>query len=524
MNANRAQSKAERKRKLINRQRRIQHRLRDRSWTDQAKPMFTARNIHYQLADRTRGLGPGGIGAMHLLARRTGLVQAIDGRLHLLKVHLPYHESDHVLNIAYNLLSGGTCLEDIELWRNDEAYLDALGAKRIPDPTTAGDFCRRFKERDVELLMDIINDVRVKVWQQQPAEFFEEAIIEADGTMAETTGQCKQGMDINHKGQWGYQPLVVSLANTSEPLCLVNRSGNRPSHEGAAARFDQAIALCRRAGFKRVLLRGDTDFAQTKHLDGWHGRGVRFIFGLDAMPNLVEIAESLENEAWMPLRRDPQYTVKTVPRERPVNVKEAIVRSREFENIRLQSEEVAEFDYAPGACRRSYRIVVVRKNLSVEKGDAVLFDDIRYFFYITNNRTMTASGIVRSANDRCNQENLIKELKSGVRALQMPVDHLVSNWAYMVMASLAWTLKAWFALLLPERGRWKQKHRQEKTTVLRMKFKRFVNAFVRVPCQVVRTGRRWVYRLLAWNPWQPVFLRGVDALCTMPTWRHPLRC
>jgi hypothetical protein len=524
VSTNKAQSKAERKRKLIHRKRRIQWRLRDRQWEDQPRPMFSAGNIHYELADRARGLGSGGIGAMHMLATRTGLVEAIDRRLHLLKVHLPYHESDHVLNIAYNLLAGGACLEDIELWRNDEVYLDALGAQRIPDPTTAGDFCRRFEATDVEILMNTINDVRVKVWQQQPASFLEEVVIDGDGTMAETTGECKQGMDINHKGQWGYQPLLISLANTAEPLYLVNRSGNRPSHEGAAVRFDQAIALCRRAGFKRVLLRGDTDFTQTRYLDGWHGAGVRFIFGIDAMPNLVEIAESLENKAWKPLRRDAKYTVKTLPRERPVNVKEAIVRKRGFENIRLQSEEVAEFDYAPGRCRRSYRIVVVRKNLSIERGELALFDDVRYLFYITNIRTMTSSGIVRSANDRCNQENLIKQLKSGARALQMPVDNLVSNWAYMVMASLAWTLKAWFALLLPERGRWRQKHRKEKATVLRMGFKRFVNAFVRVPCQVVRTGGRLVYRLLAWNPWQHVFLRGVDALYAMSAWRHPLRC
>ena len=524
MSTNKAQSKAERKRKLINRQRRIQWRLRNRQGDDQPRPMFTAGNIHYELADRARGLGPGGIGAMHMLARRTGLVEAIDRRLHLLKVHLPYHESDHVLNIAYNLLSGGTCLEDLELWRNDEVYLEALGAQRIPDPTTAGDFCRRFEESDVEILMNTVNNVRVKVWQQQPASFFEEAVIEGDGTMAETTGQCKQGMDINHKGQWGYHPLLISLANTAEPLYLVNRRGNRPSHEGAAVRFDQAIALCKRAGFKRVLLRGDTDFTQARHLDGWHGQGVRFIFGIDAMPNLVEIAENLENKAWKPFRRDAKYTVKTRPRERPVNAKESIVQERGFENIRLQSEEVAEFDYAPGRCRRSYRMVVVRKNLSIERGELALFDDVRYLFYITNNRTMTASGIVRSANDRCNQENLIKQLKSGARALQMPVDHLMSNWAYMVMASLAWTLKAWFALLLPERGRWKQKHRRQKTTVLSMGFKRFVNAFVRVPCQVLRTGGRLVYRLLAWNPWQHVFLRGVDALHAISPWRHPLRC
>src|SRR5213593_56287 len=274
------------RRKLANRKRRIQHRLQDRRWNDQRAPMFRASNIHYDLAERSRGLGVGGIGAIHLLARRVGLIEAIDEAVALLKVHLPYHESDHVLNIAYNILSGGSCLEDIELRRNDEVYLDALGAQRIPDPTTEGDFCRRFTQHDIERLMDAINEVRLGVWRRQPVEFFEQAIVDADGTLAPTTGECKAGMDVSYSGVWGYHPLVVSLANTREPLYLVNRSGNRPSQEGAAERFDQAIDLCRRGGFRAVLLRGDTDFSQTQHLDRWDSQGVRFLFGIDARANL----------------------------------------------------------------------------------------------------------------------------------------------------------------------------------------------------------------------------------------------
>lgn len=506
-----------RTRKLINRKRRIQYRLRDREWEPQDKPMFTASNIHYELADKTRGLGPGGIGAMHLLARRTGLIEAIDARLHLLKVHKPYHESDHVLNIAYNLLSGGECLEDLELLRNDEVYLDALGAQRIPDPTTAGDFCRRFDEYDVQLLMRAINAVRVKVWQAQPEAFLDQAIIDADGTLVTTLGECKQGMNISFKGEWGYHPLIVSLANTAEPLFVFNRSGNRPSHEGAAGYYDQAIRLCRDAGFNRILLRGDTDFTQTGELDRWDGDGAKFIFGIDAMPNLVAQAENLPKSAWKRLERPAKYTVKTEERQRPENVKEQIVRQREFKNIRLTNEDVAEFSYQPGKCQKSYRLVVVRKNLSVEKGEQVLFDEVRYFFYITNDDA-TPAEIVFSANDRCNQEKLIEQLKNGAKALDVPVDNLVSNWAYMVMASLAWTLKAWFALSLPETGRWAAKHKAEKQSVLKMEFKRFCNAFLRVPCQIVRQARRVVYRLLAWNPWQHVFLRAMDEL------RGPLRC
>jgi len=182
--------------------------------------MFSATNIHYDLAERTRGLAYGGIGAIHLLARQSGLIGALDQNLHLLKRHLPYHESDHVLNIAYNLLCHGDCLEDLERLRNDEVYLDALGAQRIPDPTTAGDFCRRFEAADVETLMDTINAVRVKVWKDQPQAFFEEAILDADGTIAPTTGECKEGMDMSYKGLWGYHPLLVSLAQTGEPLYL----------------------------------------------------------------------------------------------------------------------------------------------------------------------------------------------------------------------------------------------------------------------------------------------------------------
>ncbi len=313
--------------------------------------MFGAPNVHYEVAERARGFGAGGIGAMQQLAQSTGLVEEIDRRLPLLKVHLPYHESDHVLNLAYNVLAGGRCLEDLELLRNDEVYLDALGAQRIPDPTTAGDFCRRFRWYHVEWLMEAINEARLRVWHQQPEAFFEEAVIEADGTMVETTGECKEGMDLSYNGVWGFHPLVVSLANTQEPLYVVNRSGNRPSHEGAAERFNQAIELCRRAGFRRITLRGDTDFSQTEHLDHWNADGVRFVFGIDAMPNLVNRAESLPKRAWKRLRRPPKYTVETEPRERPENVKEQIVRAREFKNLRLQSEDVASFDYSPTKCR-----------------------------------------------------------------------------------------------------------------------------------------------------------------------------
>jgi hypothetical protein len=495
------------------RKRRILRRLRPQPGVERDRPMMTAAPIHYQTAERVRAIAPGGLGALHNLAHTLGLVEAIDRDLHLLKRHLPYHESDHVLNIAYNLLAGGRRLEHIERRRNDEVYLDALGAERIPDPTTAGDFCRRFATEDVLTLMEAFNQTRLRVWAQQPAAFFDEARIDVDGTLAPTDGRCKQGIDIAYDGTWGYHVLVVSLANTAEPLYLVNRSGNRPSHEQADVYLDKTIALCRRAGFRRIRLRGDTDFTQTVHLDRWEDAGdIQFVFGIDAMPNLVVLAQRLPAGAYAELERPPRYTIRTAPRQAREDHKGAIVSRRGFKTLRLIGEDVAELAYRPTACRTTYRVIVLRKLLAVVKGEEVQSQEYRYFFYITNDREATAAEVVFEANDRCDQENLVAQLKGGVKALAMPVDDLVSNWAYLVMASLAWSLKAWSALLLPEQGRWAQRHREEKHTLLRMEFATYCAALIQVPCQVVRVGRQLIYRLLSWTPWQGVFVRLVERL------------
>jgi hypothetical protein len=389
--------------------------------------------------------------------------------------------------------------------------MDGLNAQRIPDPTTAGDFCRRFTVPDIEALMNVVNETRLRVWRQQPASFFEQAIVEADGTVVPTTGECKEGMDYNYKKKlWGYHPLVVTLGNTGEPLFIVNRTGNRPSHEGAATRFDQAADLMRRAGFRRILFRGDTDYSQTAHLDRWHQQGIKFVFGMDAAPNLVAKAENLPTDAWSELSRKPKYHVKTSERQRPENVKERVVCEHEYLNFHLIKEDIAEFRYSPTKCKEEFRIVVLRKLISVERGQQVLFPEYKHFFYITNLEAPAAE-IVETANARCNQENHLAQLKD-LRALHSPVDTLESNWAYMVMAALAWSLKAWYALLLPVSGRWRKKHEAEKETVLKMEFRTFLNSFIRLPAQIVKAGRRIIFRLLGWNRWQHVFIRGLSAL------------
>lgn len=479
-------------RKIIrNRKNRIARRLKNRFWPEQPDPMFSASNIHYEMADKAQGIACGGMGAIHLMCRKIGLVDDINEKVTVLKRHLPYHESDHVLNVAYNILAGGLRLEDIELRRNDEAYLNGLGAQRIPDPTTAGDFTRRFTPADTLALMEAVNTSRQRVWRLQPESLLEEAVIDVDGSIAPTLGECKEGMDISYKGIWGYHPLIVSLANTKEVLYLVNRPGNVPSHAGAVPWIDRAIELVRPHA-KSVFVRGDTDFSFTGEFDRWTDAGVRFVFGMDANPGLVKLADSLSEARWRGLER-VERTIQTEPREQPENVKERIVKERGYLNQRLEGEQVAEVDYQPGKCGRAYRLVILRKNITVERGENVLFDEIRYFFYITNRRDLAWHQVVQEANERCNQENVIAQLKGGVNAMRLPVRDLESNWAYMVMATLAWNLKAWFGLLMP------QKHSGQQ--VVRMEFRTFQQSLIQLPAQIIRGGRRVIYRILSYNSW-----------------------
>ena len=487
---------ARRRRKVKARQARAR-RARARS-----RPVFGAGRVHYEVGARVNAMSYGGIGVMRRLASKLGLVREVNARLKALKRHLPYHESDHVLNIAFNVLCGGTRLQDIESLRNNAAYMDALGAETIPSPTAAGDFTRRLGEEGVTGLMDGINAVRPQLWRGRGRDLLAPvAYVDVDGTVAPTLGDKKEGMDRSYKGVWGYHPLVVSLANTGEVLYLVNRPGNVVSHSGAAEWIGRAVALVS-PHVERVCVRGDTDFSLTAHFDRW-SEEADFIFGYDAQPGMKARAAALDDEAWERLERRPRWLSRTgATRRRRENVRGRIVFERGYVNKRLNHEDVAEYEYRPAKCRKTYRMVVVRKNISKMKGDLTLLDDIRYFFYITTRCDIGAAEVVRLANARCDQENVIAQLKSGVNAMRVPVYDLESNWAYMVMAALAWNLKSWFAMMMHLKT--------DRRKYIAMEFRTFIREMILVPCQVIRRARRTTLRIIGWQP-------SVDRLFS--TWR-----
>ena len=219
---------------------------------------------------------------------------------------------------------------------------------------------------------------------------------------------------------------------------------------------------------------------------------------------MVERAESLPPTAWSELERWPKYEIANEPRRKAERVKEGIVRQKGYQNKTLVGESVAQFEDQPLKCRHPYRMVVVRKNISVQKGEKALFDEIRYFFYITNRKDLTKEAVVGLANQRCDQENVIEQLKNGVHAMRLPGHDLKSNWAYMVITALAWNLKAWYGLLMPRRERGMQ--------IVKMEFRRFLQAIILLPVQIVRTAGKIIYRLQSWNAWMGDFMRTWEKL------------
>ena len=206
-------------------------------------------------------------------------------------------------------------------------------------------------------------------------------------------------------------------------------------------------------------------------------------------------AEALDEANWQRLHRPhaPQRRQRPVCRRgRRDNEKQRIVKARGYLKLALNFEDVAEFAYQPGKCERPYRVVALRKNIRKTQGQQTLFDDIRYFFYITTRDDLTPAEVVFAANKRCDQENVIEQLKNGVNALRVPMYDLISNWAYMVIAALAWNIKSWFALMMHRKN-----HRRQ---YIRMDFRTFLSHIILYPCRVVTHARSTTVRIIGYQP------------------------
>jgi hypothetical protein len=480
--------KVKKRQKAEQRQQKLHDRLTHKDFTSPSQPLLGDLPIRYELADRTRVIPMGGIGVMHTLVTKLHVPDFLNDQVSVLQRHLPYWESDHILSQCYNILTGGKPLQDLNRLRRDEGYLKALGVERLPAPSTAGDFLRRFDGEDLLALQEGIHQARQPVWQRLPAERRRRATLDLDGTIVETEGECKEGMDYcAYKQQWGYGPLLLSLAETGEVLYVVNRPASQPSHQGAAEWVTRALVHLKPT-FDTVWLRGDTAFSLTQEFDAWDGQGVMFIFGYDAYDTLIRQAEGLPFEAWETLIRPPPYEIKTRPRTKPDRIKREIVSQRGFERIETVHEEVTFFAYRPTQCKKTYRMIVLRQYLEITQGGQWVRDEIRFLFYSTNDWMAPATELVLFYDERGGQEHLIGTLKSSVPVFHAPTNTLEANGVYMVIAALAWNLKVWYGLLLEEPELQQQ--------IQRMAFKQFIERFIHIPCQILRSGHQLTYRIV----------------------------
>ena len=461
---------------------------------------FRNPEVKVEVEEKSVATPYGGLALFHTLVRRLKLDREINRELPLIKLPLPYWESDHVLTHVYNLLCGGTCIEDIANLQNSEAVRRMLGAGRIPDPTTAGDFLRRFTTLgSLALFQRAIDRGRVKVWKKLPREKRKRATIDLDSRIREVYGECKQGADFSYDGRWSYHPLIARLAETGEWLRVVNRPGNAVSQQGALKMLAECLDLTA-PYFRERIWRGDTAFYVADLINMSVQRGAHFVVCVDTMANLVKIAEKLPPRAWKAMKWRPQEKEVSEEDQRQKRVRWRSIKAsqRGYRNIASLEQELAEFSYKPTGCNREYRMVVRRVMTRETQGQEVLFAGYRYHFMLTDKEEWTPEEVVRFGYGRCDIENDLEQQENGIAAMKMPTGELLANWAFLLMAELAWNLKAWASLLLlpGETGVWE--------------WKRFRQAFVYVGAKVIRQARQVVEKISGAHRYAAQLLRAMN--------------
>jgi hypothetical protein len=445
----------------------------------------------------------GGLALVAQLAAKLGIAKLIDVGLSVLKSHRPFHESDHVLTHAYNLFVGGSAIEDIADLQHSEPVRRMLGAARIPDPTTAGDFLRRFDEEDIKSLDRVIDDVHQCAWKQRWGRKKQKlGIIDVDSHVHHVYGSQKEGADFTYKGGFGYHPLVISIAETQECLRLVNRSGNAPSADGTAEQLEELVPMLK-SRFKRVLVRGDSAFARQDIFDTCDENGMYFAMVSSTQKNFQDLADGIAKRHWQPFRaQEDQPTKNRQKRKRRKNLRSKRARERGKRDLKLEKQWVAEIAYRPARSERTYRLIV-RKQRIEESRQGELFELWRYRYVLTNlPRSESTESVIRQTYRRCDQENVIEQLQNGVAAMRMPTGSLLANHAFLVCARLSQNFKAWLAMLALG------------DEIMRWEWKRFRKAFVYVAARVMISGRAWIVHLASSHRFAEDIQRGIVRLQT----------
>ena len=479
------------------------HTSQELIWPKRSAPVFTNRRVRVEVMERQPTTADGGLALAHQLAMRVGLDRSINKHLHLLKLNLPYFESDHILTHAYNLFVGGRYIEDVASLQHSSAVKNLLGACRIPDPTTAGDFLRRFTVPDLWALQEAIDEARIKIWRALPRRKRRRITLEMDSTLKVVYGECKQGADFSYKGTWSYHPLLFTLAETGELLRVVNRSGNRPSAEGSAEMLGPCLEMLSEH-FGRILVRGDTKFSEGPILGTICDHGADFVIGHPVTPPIHGVALNRKPACWAPFRRQKQPTHPAgARRKKRRRQRQRIARRRGYRRVSTIREWVTEIPFTPAGLDHPVRLVILRKWVRQER-QRELMTHYSYRAFVTNlPPTVSAAEVVRHADKRCNQENAIEQAKNGLGAMRMPTGTLLANAAFLMAGQIAWNLRAWLSLLALPRQ------------TLLWEWGWFRRAFVHAPAHIISCSRSAVVRIASSHRFAAYIIRASRHLAAM---------
>lgn len=451
----------------------------------------------------------GGLVLAQQFVRRFGVAKRIDESLELFKRHAPYHESDHVLALAYTLYTDGTCLEDQAGLQGSEAVRRLVGACRIPDPTTAGDFLRRFRAaQDVGQLSAVTDEVEEAVWSKlsrkvrRQRKKHEYALVDLDGHIKPLYGVQKEGADFSYDKRWSYQPLVVTLGGSGECLKVVNQPGSARSSDAAAKALEDVLPLVKRH-FQNAIVRGDTDFDRSDVFNAAIDAGAYFAIGGRLHPNRAALAQAIGAARWKPFVPRADREQRPARHGRTANCRQQKAAARGYRTLRTVKQWVSEIAYQPAGLDCACRMIVRRVLIEQTDGQGALFEHYRYRLVLTNlPRSYTAGQIVDISYQRCDQENVIEQFGHGIAGWRMPVAEFIGNSAWLEIARLAWNLGKWIAqLALPGE-------------VVRWEWKRFRRHFVYIAAKVLKTGRRLVVRLAGSHRYLPDILTAHARLQT----------
>lgn len=467
--------------------------------------------LHLESDERGEITHYGGLVLAQQFVRRFQVAQRLDNALTLFKRHAPYHESDHVLALAYTLYADGTCLEDQAVLQGSEAVRRLVGACRIPDPTTAGDFLRRFRSvQDIERLSGVTDEVQEAVWSKLPRKIrrrrkkHELALVDLDGHIKPLYGVQKEGADFSYDGRWSYQPLVVSLGGSGECLKVVNQPGSARPSDAAAQAVKEVLARVRRH-FRNAIVRGDTDFDRSDVFNAAIDEGAYFAIGARVYPNRAARVERIAEENWKPFfpRAERKQRSGSSRHGHTANYRRQKAAERGFRTLRTIAQWLSEIDYQPHGLDAPCRMIVRRVLIEENDGQGALFQHFRYRLVLTNlPRSYTARQIIDVTYQRCDQENVIEQFGQGIAGWRMPVAEFRGNSAWLEIARLAWNLGKWIAqIALP-------------SEVARWEWKRFRRHFVYIAAKVLKLGRSWVVRLAGSHRFLPDILTAHARLQT----------